>query len=195
MTQKKTLSTSKAWTTLNPKSVNKLRFFDLSKSGQIGQESWVKCSLIQEFNRQNSECFYNKNWENGERYPFRTPPRDPICYPHANRSSSEPQAHEGISLPEGEISALNPSEMINFTKYLQKNADIQPRTYWWEFPFYTIIRRFRQKYCLGERPEDLDRTATIEKRAWERHLAHQTVWNDFLLKKQSIIRTWWKRMD
>ena len=111
------------------------------------------------------------------------PVSHPICYPHANRSSSEPQAHEGISLPEGEIIALNPSEMINFTKYLQKNADIQPRTYWWEFPFYTIIRRFRQKYCLGERPEDLDRTATIEKRAWERHLAHLNRLERFPLDK------------
>jgi hypothetical protein len=62
--------------------------------------------------------------------------------------------------------------MVNFTRYLQKYADIQPRTYWWEFPFYMIIKSFRQKFCLGNRPEDLEYITTIEKRTWERHLAH-----------------------
>ena len=57
------------------------------------------------------------------------PVTHPIYYPHANRGSCEPQEHEGFSLSEGEISAPNPSEMISFTKYLQKYADIQPRTY------------------------------------------------------------------
>jgi len=85
-------------------------------------------------------------------------------------------------LSEGE-NAFNPSEMANFTKYLQKYADIQPRTYWWEFPFYTIIRSFRQKFCLGERPEDLDRIAIIEKRAWERHTAHLNRLERFPLDK------------
>ena len=111
------------------------------------------------------------------------PVSHPIYYPHANRSSSEPQAREGISLSEGEISTPNPSEMINFTRYLQKYADIQPRTYWWEFPFYTIIRSFRQKFCLGERPEDLDHIATIEQRTWEKHLTHLNRLERFPLDK------------
>jgi len=85
-------------------------------------------------------------------------------------------------LSEGE-NAFNPSEMVNFTKYLQKYADIQPRTYWWEFPFYTIIRNFRQKYCLGERPEDLDQIVKIEKRAWEKHTAHLNRLERFPLDK------------
>ena len=111
------------------------------------------------------------------------PVTHPIYYPHANRSSSEPQAREGISLSEGEISVPDPSEMINFTKYLQKYADVQPRTYWWEFPFYTIIRSFRQKVCLGERPEDLDHIATIEQRTWEKHLTHLNRLERFPLDK------------
>ena len=111
------------------------------------------------------------------------PVRNPIYYPHANQGSSEPQSYEGISLSEGEISTPNPSEMINFTKYLQKYADIQPRTYWWEFPFYTIIRSARQKFCLGNRPEDLDRIATIEQRTWEKHLAHLNRLERFPLDK------------
>ena len=77
----------------------------------------------------------------------------------------------------------NPLEMLNFTKYLQKFADIQPRTYWWEFPFYTVIRSFRQKFCLGNRPEDLDQITKIEKRAWERHTAHLNRLERFPLDK------------
>jgi len=108
--------------------------------------------------------------------------RDPNYYPHAKQSSSEPQAHEGFSLSGGEI-CVDPPGMVNFTKYLQKYADIQPRTYWWEFPFYTIIRSFRQKFCLGNRPEYLDRIATIEKRTWEKHLAHLNRLERFPLDK------------
>jgi len=73
--------------------------------------------------------------------------------------------------------------MLNFTKYLQKFANIQPRTYWWEFPFYTVIRSFRQKFCLGNRPEDLDQITKIEKRAWERHTAHLNRLERFPLDK------------
>lgn len=73
--------------------------------------------------------------------------------------------------------------MARFTRFLQKYEDIQPRTYWWEFPFYIIIRSFRQQYCLGKRPEDLDQVATIEKRAWERHLAHLNRLERFPLDK------------
>jgi len=72
----------------------------------------------------------------------------------------------------GNKNALNSSEMVDFIKYLQKYADIQPRTYCYEFSFYTLIKRFRQTFCLGDRPEDLAYTNTIEKRSWQRHLAH-----------------------
>ena len=111
------------------------------------------------------------------------PVTHPNYYPHANRGTSEPHSCEGFSLSEGGISVPNPSEMINFTKYLQKYADIQPRTYWWEFPFYRIIRSARQKFCLGNRPEDLDQITKIEKRAWERHIAHLNRLERFPLDK------------
>jgi len=110
------------------------------------------------------------------------PVSHPKCNPHAKQGSSEPQSHEGFSLPEGE-DALSPSEMANFTKYLQRYADIQPRTYWWEFPFYTIIRSARQKLCLGNRPGDLDHITTIEKRTWEKHLTHLNRLERFPLDK------------
>ena len=79
--------------------------------------------------------------------------------------------HEGFSFSEVEAS-VNASEMADFTKYLQKYAAIQPRTYCYETPFYRIFRNARQRFCLGNRPEDLEHIATIEKRAWEGHLAH-----------------------
>jgi hypothetical protein len=53
----------------------------------------------------------------------------------------------------------------------------------WEFPFYTIIRSARQKFCLGNRPEDLECIATIEKRTWEKHLAHLNRLERFPLDK------------
>jgi len=62
--------------------------------------------------------------------------------------------------------------MAVFMRYLQKYADIQPRTYWYETPFYRIFQNARQRFCLGNRPEDLEHIVTIEKRAWERHLTH-----------------------
>ena len=86
-------------------------------------------------------------------------------------------------MSEGELSQVNPLEMISFTKRLRKYTDIQPRTYWCEFPFYTIVKSTRQKYCLGERPEDLEHIATIEKRALERHSAHLSRLERFPLDK------------
>ena len=50
--------------------------------------------------------------------------------------------YEGFSFSEAERS-VNPSEMADFIKYLQKYADIQPRTYWYETPFYRIFRNAR----------------------------------------------------
>jgi len=86
-------------------------------------------------------------------------------------------------LSEGELNLVNPSEMISFTKRLWKYADIQPRTYWWETPFYTIIRRARQKFCLGNRPEDLAHIAIIEQRTWQKHLTHLDRLEHFPLDK------------
>ena len=99
------------------------------------------------------------------------PVTHPNCNPHAKRGSNEPHSYEGFSFSEEE-NTINPSEMANFTRFLQKYAYVRPRTYWWEFQFYTIIRSFRQEFCLGNRPEDLEHISTIEKRTWEKHLAY-----------------------
>jgi hypothetical protein len=90
--------------------------------------------------------------------------------------------HEGFSFSEAERS-VSTSEMAGFMRYLQKYADIQPRTYWYETPFYRIFRNARQRFCLGNRPEDLEHIVTIEKRSWERHLAHLNRLERFPLDK------------
>ena len=59
--------------------------------------------------------------------------------------------------------------MLEYIRYLQKYALVQPRIYWCEFPFFTMISGFRQKFCLGSRPEDLADVDTIEQKAWEKH--------------------------
>jgi len=73
--------------------------------------------------------------------------------------------------------------MLEFTKYIQRYSSVTPRTYVFEFPFYTIINKFRQKFCLGHRPEDLDHIITIERRALERHQAHMNRLERFPLDK------------
>jgi hypothetical protein len=73
--------------------------------------------------------------------------------------------------------------MVNFTKRLSRYTDIQPRTYWCEFPFYTIIKSARKQFCLGNRPEDLEHIATIEQKAWQKHLTHLDRLEQFPLDK------------
>ena len=91
----------------------------------------------------------------------------PICYPHANRGSCEPQEHEGF-----QFSKVSSSEMARFTAYIQRYMDITPRTYSFELSFYTIIRNARQRFCLGTRPEDLANIETIENKSLKKHQAY-----------------------
>lgn len=63
-------------------------------------------------------------------------------------------------------------EMLEYICYIQQYASVKPRTYWCEFPFYTVIGNFKQHFCLGYRPEDLSHIETIEQKAWEKHLSH-----------------------
>jgi len=62
--------------------------------------------------------------------------------------------------------------MARFTAYIQRYMDIMPRTYSFELPFYTIIRKARQKFCLGTRPEDLADIDTIETKTLKKHQAY-----------------------
>ena len=102
----------------------------------------------------------------------------PIYYPHANRGSCEPQKHEGFSFAEA-----SPSEMAKFTAYIQRYMDIRPRTYLFEFPFYTIIRSAKQKFCLGTRPEDLSNIDKIEQKSLKKYQAYLNRLERFPLDK------------
>ena len=59
--------------------------------------------------------------------------------------------------------------MLEYIRYIQRYATVQPRTYWCEFPFYTAINGFKQQYRLGYRPEDLAYIDTITQRALNKY--------------------------
>jgi len=62
--------------------------------------------------------------------------------------------------------------MAKFTAYIQRYMDIMPRTYSFEFPFYTIIQKAKQKFLLGSRPEDLADIETIENKRLKKHQSY-----------------------
>jgi hypothetical protein len=62
--------------------------------------------------------------------------------------------------------------MLDYIRQWTSYAIAQPRTYWCEFPFFTMVSNSRQKFCLGSRPEDLAHLDTIEQKAWEKHQAY-----------------------
>ena len=83
----------------------------------------------------------------------------------------------------GETIEFSPSEMLEYVDVIQKYSGIRPRTYWCEFPFYTVINGFRQQYRLGYRPEDLAHLDTIEQKAWKKHQAHLNRLERFPIEK------------
>jgi hypothetical protein len=88
-----------------------------------------------------------------------------------------------LELSDGKAIDFEPSEMLEFTRYIQRYSSVTPRTHVFEFPFYTIISNARQKFCLGTRPEDLNQIDTIERKALERHRAHLNRLERFPLDK------------
>ena len=83
----------------------------------------------------------------------------------------------------GETIEFSSSEMLEYIRYIQRYATIPTRTYWCEFPFYTVINNFKQQYRLGYRPEDLFHIETIEQKVWEKHLVHLNRLEKFPLNK------------
>lgn len=73
--------------------------------------------------------------------------------------------------------------MLQYVRYIQRYVTVRPRTYWCEFPFYTVINDARQKYCLGYRPEDLSHIDIIEQKAWKKHQTHLNRLEQFPLDK------------
>ncbi|MBI2173965.1 MAG: hypothetical protein HYU33_02055, partial [Candidatus Omnitrophica bacterium] len=73
--------------------------------------------------------------------------------------------------------------MLAYLRQVQQYALVQPRTFWYEFPFFIMVSGFRQKLCLGSRPEDLADVDTIEQKAWEKHHAYLHRLERFPLEK------------
>lgn len=73
--------------------------------------------------------------------------------------------------------------MLEYLRYIQRYSAVSPRTYWCEFPFFTVINKFKQKYCLGYRPEDLAHIETIEQKTWQKHVTHLKRLENFPLDK------------
>ena len=113
------------------------------------------------------------------------PVTHPICTRFANQRPSDPQEGiaEGEELSDGRPLEFAPSEMLEYLGYIHLHATIRPRTYWCEYPFYTIIQSAKQYFSLGHRPEDLAHIETIEQKAWKKHQSHLNRLEQFPLEK------------
>ena len=79
---------------------------------------------------------------------------------------------EELELSGGETIEFSPPEMLEYIRYIWQHASISPRTYWCEFPYYTVIKNAKQHFRLGYRPEDLSDIEIIEQKAWEKHQSY-----------------------
>ena len=86
-------------------------------------------------------------------------------------------------MSEEETLVIDPPEMRTYIGYILKYAAIQPRTYWCDFPFFIMIKGFRQNFCLGYRPEDLSDIETIEQKTWKKHQSYLNRLENFPLDK------------
>ena len=107
--------------------------------------------------------------------PYVTPTRTGALLSHSSGGSF---SLEGRNLVE-----FSPHEMLEYFSYIQRYSAVSPRTDWCKFPFFIIISKFKQKYCLGYRPEDLANIEIIEQKAWKKHLAHMKRLENFPLDK------------
>lgn len=73
---------------------------------------------------------------------------------------------------EDTLPKFTPEEMLAYIKYIQRNALVQPRTYWIQIPFYIVTKDRKQHFEFGYRPEDLAHIDTIEQKTWEKHEAY-----------------------
>ncbi|MCA9404993.1 MAG: hypothetical protein KC684_00515 [Candidatus Omnitrophica bacterium] len=78
---------------------------------------------------------------------------------------------------------FDPSDMLTHVNHVRKITSLKPRTYWCEFPFYTVIHSGRQNLTIGHRPEDLAHVETIEQKVWKKHQAHLKRLERFPLEK------------
>lgn len=86
-------------------------------------------------------------------------------------------------MPENDCIEFSSEDMLAYLKFLQKYSTATPRTYWCEFPYYTVINKFKKHLCFGFRPQDLSDIETIEQKALKKHQAHLNRLESFPLDK------------
>ena len=103
------------------------------------------------------------------------------------RLSHAQSSNAPASLQNPPTIAFDPPDMIEYVHHAQRTVSLKPRTYWCEFPFYTIIRSGKQNLSFGYRPEDLASVETIEQKAWKKHQAHLSRLERFPLEKAEYL--------
>ncbi len=73
--------------------------------------------------------------------------------------------------------------MLEYIRYIQRNATVRPRIYWCEFTFYIVVEDSKKRFRFGYRPEDLSHIKTINQKVWEKHKAHINRLDRFPLDK------------
>jgi len=74
-------------------------------------------------------------------------------------------------------------EMLKYIRFIQIRASFRPRTYWYETPFYSVIKNAKPYFCFGYRPKDLEHIDVIEQKTWKKHLSYLNRLNRFPLDK------------
>jgi len=88
-----------------------------------------------------------------------------------------------LELSGGETIEFNPSEMLEYIRYIQRNATVRPRTYWCEFPFYVVVEDSKRRFRFGYRPEDLSHIKIINQKVWKKHQSYLNRLERFPLDK------------
>ncbi len=62
--------------------------------------------------------------------------------------------------------------MRRYIRRARKLSRVRPRTFWFEYSYYTVTIGDVQRFHFGIRPQDLAHLESIRQREWERHQAY-----------------------
>ena len=96
---------------------------------------------------------------------------------HAESSNAPDSLHNPPTIQ------FDQPDMLEYVSHVRRTVSLKPRTYWCEFPFYTVIQSGKQNLSFGHRPEDLTHVETIEQKAWKKHQSHLNRLERFPLEK------------
>ena len=86
------------------------------------------------------------------------------------------------SLQKSPTIAFDPPDMIEYVHHAQRTVNLKPRTYWCEFPFYTIfVRETKFPSAIALKTWPLLRP--LSRKAWKKHQAHLSRLERFPLEK------------